>query len=583
MSALPKTVREQQIDKFEDTLRQLEKNLWNDRLSHQSISYYQQTFRDYEILLNDCKDVDNRAHFIITIPVADRPKQLHNCMQSILDLCELYNYGGFQDGFYNKVSIVIADDSATRENITHNKSLCHQYRQSGLNVTYFGLTEQIKIIHSLPGNQRQDLEFALGNTNGKIDESNFSHKGASIMRNITYIYLQELSKQHNNALIYFIDSDQQFCVNYAIDNDEQNIYAINYFHHINEIFANTKTEFLTGKVVGDPPVSPSVMAAKFLDDVIAFIEQASLLPPESNCEFHAAQQYLDDASYHDMADLFGFASTGKTHDYHCSLTGKHSNHDCLLNFSSRLNNFFHGEHPTRSTQFTYTDSLSTTTPARTVYTGNYIFKPVHLKRHIAFANLHLRMAGPTFGRLLEADIGEKFSSANLPMLHSRTINGTGESEFRHSIAMTSEHIDLSDEFERQYFGDIMLFTIDALIKSGFPQKNIPDEKITDTLNMIEKKIHNQYMDKHFHIIKQTNHLKTILDETDYWTRPETNMSPVINHLITFLSNIDYNFGEKSIAYQLINDVDIKQGWLNKLKTSISSHCTVSDTWKQSLQ
>ena len=572
-----------QIDKFQDTLRQLETNLWQNTPNNQSISYYQQAFRDYETLLTKSGSIDERAHFFITIPVADRPKQLKNCIQSILTLCELYMYGGFSQGCYNKVSVIIADDSENLENITHNKSLCHYFSEAGLNIEYFGLTEQIALVQSLSEVQKKNLEPALGNTASEINESTFSHKGASIMRNITYLYLRKLTRQHKNALIYFIDSDQEFCINIATDDVERNIYAINYFHHINEIFSKTETEVLTGKVVGDPPVSPSVMAGNFLDDVIAFIKKISELDSKARCEFHVTNHSTDDASYHDMADLFGFTATNDTHPYHCSLSGEHSNHDCLLEFSSRLNNFFHGEHPTRSTQFVYSDSLSTLIPARTVYTGNYVFTPEHLDNYIAFAHLHLRMAGPTLGRLLKTKIGSRFTSANLPMLHSRTITTTGQSEFRPNILQSSERVDLSGEFVQQYFGDVMLFCIDELTQSGYPQQSIATEKITATLNTTEKKIHKQYIDKHLYIIERAEQLREILEQSDYLHDADNALKQIHKHLTNFADNIEFNFGEKSTAYQTINNNEIKQQWLNKLHDAISCHNATTDEWKQLLR
>lgn len=489
MNARPESIFEPddpQIEAFKSKLLQLETDLWSNKISRDSIEFYQKSFREYENLIASNVNNDNRAHFIITIPVADRPKQLYNCIRSILNLCEFYMYGGLQDGSYNKITVIVADDSAKQDSIPQNQAICSEFTESGLNVKYFGLKQQLEIIHSLPDADKTKLIPALGDIDCELDQSNFSHKGASIMRNITNIYLHELSLQYNNALIYFIDSDQEFCINITSGNDEEKYYAINYFHHINEIFSNTTTKLLTGKVVGDPPVSPSVMASNFIDDVIAFIEQISHTSKESDCIFHTAHQNQDDASYHDMADLFGFSSTDKTYRYHCGLKGKHSNYDCLLDFSSRLNNFFHGEHPTRSTQFSYSSQLDTSTAARTIYTGNYVFKPELLNSYIAFANLHLRMAGPTQGRLLKSRIGDDFRSANLPMLHNRTIYDTGQSEFRTDIDQTEDNVDLSSEFKNQYFGDVMLFTIDELTRSGYPLTEIDDQKIMDTLIKVEK-------------------------------------------------------------------------------------------------
>ncbi|MHB1292300.1 MAG: hypothetical protein ACYCY5_08955, partial [Sulfuricella sp.] len=142
----------------------------------------------------------------------------------------------------------------------------------------------------------------------------------------------------------------------------------------------------------------------------------------------------DEASYHDMAALFGFKPTKESVQYQCSIADEHDNSRCFSHFSSKLNRFFYGEHPTRKTYYRHEDLMASVRPARTIYTGNYIFKPEGLKYFIPFATLKLRMAGPVLGRLIKSEIGERFVSANLPMLHKRTVRATGQSEFRPGIA-----------------------------------------------------------------------------------------------------------------------------------------------------
>jgi hypothetical protein len=59
-------------------------------------------------------------------------------------------------------------------------------------------------------------------------------------------------------------------------------------------------------------------------------------------------------------------------------------------------------------------------------------------------------------------------SANLPMLHTRTLDATGEAEFRPGVVTHADSIDLTDEFERQFVGDVMLFTVERLTAQDFP-------------------------------------------------------------------------------------------------------------------
>jgi len=46
------------------------------------------------------------------------------------------------------------------------------------------------------------------------------------------------------------------------------------------------------------------------------------------------------------------------------------------------------------------------------------------------------------GRLLKSEIGSRFVSANLPMLHRRTVENTGRCEFRPGIVSAQDAVDL---------------------------------------------------------------------------------------------------------------------------------------------
>ena len=123
----------------------------------------------------------------------------------------------------------------------------------------------------------------------------------------------------------------------------------------------------------------------------------------------------------------------------------------------------------------------------------------------------------------------------------------------------------------------MLFCIDELTQSGYPQQSIETEKITDTLKAIEKKIHKQYTDKHLYIIKRAKQLRNILEQSDNTSKQ------IHNHLTNFIDNIEFNFGERSTAYQTINNNETKQQWLSNLHDAISSHSTTTEAWKQLLR
>jgi hypothetical protein len=388
---------------------------------------------------------------------------------------------------------------------------------------------------------------------GTTSEDAFYHKGPSIMRNIACLELNRIVHNAGKVLFYFIDSDQEFQLKISTAAGDKNLYACNYFYYLDKIFSTTNTTMLTGKVVGDPPVSPAVMAGNFIEDVICFLTQIAAYDPSLPCQFHSARQHDNgEASYHDMAGLFGFKPSDTSYQYHCSLKGEHDNARCYSHFANELSRFFYGEHPTRKTYYQHEDVLASVCPARTVYTGNYIFKPEALKYFIPFAALKLRMAGPVLGRLIKSELKQGFVSANLPMLHKRTVRETGQSEFRPGIAADIATIDLSGEFERQFYGDVMLFSIEKLIAMGYPQVTPSNEIIAETVAATDASMLLQYNDKRQLIAAKLNILTTLFQDRQHWWNLSADHADAADNINAFMANIEHNFGDQSVGYKLIN-------------------------------
>ena len=565
---------------YQQAISLIEKNMWRTSPDDDTLANYQSVFREYETLI---KENDDRHKFYIVIPVADRPIHLQQCLGSILKLCELYQYGGKVDNRYQKINVIVADDSKKTECIAQHKTICEQFYAQGLNTEYFGIDEQIEQIKKL-ADRANNLEQIHGRYALQQNPDDFSHKGAAVTRNIAYLRLNEIaSSSEEKVIFYFIDSDQEFKIKIATDDGQKDIYAINYFYHLNEIFSRGDASILTGKVVGDPPVSPAVMAGNFQNDVIDFLQQIANDDAQTSCHFHGETKISDDAAYHDMADLFGFKKSVEPYQYSCTLKNKHNHLDCFNDFASKLNHFFDGEHPTRVTYFDYAGSLSETIAARTIYTGNYAFKPECLKYFISFATLKLRMAGPVLGRIIKAEIGDRFVSANLPMLHKRTTDETGESEFRPGVNRKQEQVDLSDEFERQFFGDVMLFTIEQLSQSGYPEKILDQNTIESVLIETEQNLHKKYESKHQQIMKKLETLKSVFNNEHCWWNKHADTAQAKARIQQFIDNIDHNFGADSQGHVLINSESNQKKRHDEILQAILSYKKDRATWEALLK
>ncbi|MDH5324359.1 MAG: hypothetical protein OEZ68_04310 [Gammaproteobacteria bacterium] len=568
---------------YEQVIPMVEKELWCGECDKQLQEQYSSICREMENHIAGLAS-DTRHNFIIVIPVADRPRHLEICLNSLLELCGSFNYGGRSQQAYNKVSVVIADDSQSGENIRAHHKLAEAFTKKGLTTKYLGADEQYDLASQVL------KSGGLGEVLGKFQQNRFYHKGASITRNIAYLYLRRVVGRSDNTLIYFIDSDQEFRLNCTVQKQgaqEQDVMGLNTFYHLDRLFSKNDIKVLTGKVVGDPPVSPSVMAGKLLNDILDFLEQIASVDPETACLFHHRDVIgNDDAAYHDMAALFGYASERTSYRYACTQTGEHNNGSCFARFANQLQRFFDGEHPTRHMFFHYENIDASLKPARTVYTGNYVIQPEMLDWFIPFANLKLRMAGPVLGRLLRSDVGDQFVTANLPMLHKRTVEEKGRSEYRPGIARTDENIDLSGEFERQFFGDVMLFSIDDLTRKGYPSVLPKQQEIETTILSVEDRLLQQYADQHEHITKSLEQLFLELNKPEHWwnvpvlqeTLPE--LDAARRSFNSFVDNMQLNFGESAITYRRIQDSAIREEYRTLILDAILSYPRVKTVWRE---
>ncbi len=564
---------DQLINVYNQAIPVIEHLMWRDEINDNSLKHYQQLFHELEELISCHNKADTRNKFIIAIPVADRPQHLNDCLQSILELCTHYKYGGKKNGLYEKVCVLISDDSQHQENIDKNKTMAKKFTQNGLQIHYFGAEQQKEIIASLDEKQSENIL-------GSIKKNAFYHKGASITRNITYLKLQQLQNKDEATLFYFIDSDQEFKVSILNAGKHQDCYGLNYFYYLDKIFSNTDISILTGKVVGDPPVSPSVMAGTFLQDLIYFVNTISKLKPDAHCTFHTEiKQQKDDASYHDMAELFGFKNKTEAYNYHCPLQQEHDHLACFTHFSSTLKHFFDGEHATRKSYYQHLDVMHNLSAARTIYTGNYIFKPQNLKYFIPFANLKLRMAGPVLGRIIKSELGDRFVSANLPMLHKRTISSIGKSEYRPGVKHKQTLIDLSDEFSRQFFGDVMLFTMLDITAAGYPEKQISHKIISDTTYKVIYSLRDKYTKKHQQVSALNNSLKEIINNPDNWWKQNPDSAPLKQDIMNFINNIEFNFGKDAAIYKKINSADVINSYHKKIVDAIYAYPEDREYWQ----
>ena len=554
----------------------LEQEIWSGKAFQRTLDLYQSLFREQEALIQRAGS-DQRYHFILSIPVADRPQHVRRCLESIYQQCVTYAYGGCSDGTFSRVQVIIAEDSRQPEYIEQHIALAQEYTDKGLRVYHFGLDEQYELLQRIPDKQRQKLGSLLTTQ----PKHRFYRKGQAANRNLSYLKCLQLTEDKDKTLYYMVDSDQAFLVNRKTDCGNEPVNALNYFYYINHIFSYTRTTMLTGKLVGDPPVSPSVMAVNFMDDVIAYLKRLADMNPQQDCQFHKVSDApTHDAAYHDMALLFGFEPQAQPCPYHCPLTGHHNNLACLRTFAEKLNAFFYGEHLTRQTQFHYRTGFTELSAARTIYPGNYIVNYDGLKYIIPFGDLRLRMSGPTAGRLIQAEIKERFASANLPMLHTRHLHGDAADQFRPGVERGDENINLADEFERQFFGDLMLFCVTRLAGRESPDHAFTLETVSKAINETEHELLAMYEEKHLEMQGRNTHLKQLVNDRQHWWHNNSQTAAALSNIHRFIHNVDVNFGADSTAHQKIQNQQHRDQRKKQITQALLAYRQSRDAWDQ---
>jgi hypothetical protein len=510
--------------------------------------------------------------FVVVIPVADRPGHLRSCLTSLQQQLQAYPYADNR-----LISVLIADDSLQPESRAAHAELAARFTEQGLVVEYFGQEQQRQLLQGLD-------RAALAGILGDLPLDRLGHKGASITRNLCYLQLARRVRLEPDLLIWFIDSDQEFRVISADPNGQKREFFLDYFNVLAELFAQPQIQVVTGKVVGDPPVSPAVMAANFLADVAAFLSKMSQLALDAPCSLHGqALAVADDAAYHDLADLFGFSRVQQPFDYACPLLGAHSHADALQQFAQRLKRFFDGEHPTRRSYYQPQSPQASLAPARTVYTGNYLLRGKALRFFIPFAPLRLRMAGPALGRLIRAELGAGFVSVNLPLLHRRTLDQLGRSECRPGVQRDAAWVDLSGEFQRQFYGDVLLFGLEGLQGQGFMAQALGVASIRACLEQTAEQLLQRYSKMQQDSLQALDQLARLQVETVARWQGRAGQAALQQDLSQFIANGQANFGAQSAGYAAIRDPSRRASQLQQMSQAMAQYPADCATWKGLLE
>ena len=118
----------------------------------------------------------------------------------------------------------------------------------------------------------------------------------------------------------------------------------------------------------------------------------------------------------------------------------------------------------------------------------------------------------------------------------------------------------------------MLFTIERITESGYPEKTFDKEfdkeKVTEILNDIEKSVNQKYMSKQLEIITKLNSLNDIFSCKDNWWHKNDRLNQAVVNIQSFIDNLNYNFSSNARGISLVNNLSHRKQRLETMLNAI---------------
>ncbi len=168
------------------------------------------------------------------------------------------------------------------------------------------------------------------------------------------------------------------------------------------------------------------------------------------------------------------------------------------------------------------------------------------------------------------------------MLHKRTVAGTAQAEFRPGIRVAAKTVDFGGEFERQFYGDVMLFAVDRLTALGYPQQSVDTRIVAETIDVVRSEMLDRYNARHNAIRARLAQAEALLRDPGYWWNLSSAHTAAVDDFAAFFANVAGNFAADSRVCLCINDQQSWDRWRDKLIDAADRYPGDCHTWRRIL-
>ena len=166
------------------------------------------------------------------------------------------------------------------------------------------------------------------------------------------------------------------------------------------------------------------------------------------------------------------------------------------------------------------------------------------------------------------------------MLHTRHLHDDDADQFRPGVEQGDEAINLADEFERQFFGDLMLFSVTRLTGEGGSAQAFTPEPVSKAVDETEDELLLLYEEKHRGVQDRNVQLRQLLKDPQRWWHDEPQAAEALSGVQQFIHNIDVNFGAASTAYRRIQNRTHRDRRKQQIIQALLAYRESRDAWDQ---
>jgi len=250
------------------------------------------------------------APFLIVISATARADSLESLIGSVLKDLETFNYGLVMDmdkkgnviKRWDKVKIVVIENSPDQAIFKANTDIINKYRAKGLNIIYYGMDEKVRVAKQMLKREGESgLRYRLGISSEDLRTEPYlavskritEVGGYSASRNFSFDITKEcLDHMPEDTITLFMDDDEM--IDNLIIHPEDGIKydrPFSFFHTASRYFKDPTVDIMAGNVTGDPPIGGANMMLGNLIDLRETLERLAQLDPNdeySNSLFEGA-------------------------------------------------------------------------------------------------------------------------------------------------------------------------------------------------------------------------------------------------------------------------------------------------------